>query len=213
MQKIFFFSGVHGTGKTTIIHDLKKRYLPTATILDFDQFQLYPKDLLEGQIYRIANYYQTIKNTHASLILADRSPIDCLIYSETLHEYEKKTGFTKSHLNSVRNVFKMIPPDYYSNTYTVYFKLSLERTLKNIKQRQSESSQIMFNEDFINSLYHNFSNFYRQIEKIMNVVIFEDNEAESYSSESIVNELRKKCWLQPYEINELVNNGERDKCY
>lgn len=200
MRKIFYFSGVHGTGKSTIIHELKKLFIPSATILDFDQFHLYPSDYLQNQLYRITNYYQTIKNTDASLLLVDRSPFDALMYSEALHKFESETGFTKGNLESVYSVFRMIPSEFYTSTYIIFLNLSFEKTMENINKRGRESSDLMFNEHFVKTLHNCFVDFYSQIKKIINVSLFEDVGDSSYSSEQIVKELQHRCWLQPYEV-------------
>lgn len=203
-KKMIYFSGVHGIGKTTIINEIKNTYIPNATILDFDQFYLYPSDYLENQIYRITNYYKTIKNTNAPIILMDRGPFDALIYSEAFYEFRDETGFTESHLKSVRRVFQMIPPEYYFNACIVFLNLSKERIMKNIKRRGREASPIMFREDFVEVLRDKFKEFYAQIEKIMNVVTFTDDvkNGKSYTPTDIVYKLQEIGCLQHYEVNE-----------
>jgi hypothetical protein len=195
-QKIIYFSAVHGTGKTTLIKEIAENYLPNAVIVDLDQFQLYPKDYLHQQIYRLDIWEETLRNTQGDILLVDRSPYDGLMYSKTLWHFQDISGFSYDDYKCVEHSFFSRHPEYRNSGYIVYLQLGLQENFQNIIKRGSEDSDLMFNQYFIEKLWLNFRDLYEF--GGLNVSKFEGE----YNADSIVQELLRKCILQPSDIYE-----------
>lgn len=198
-QKIIYFSGCHGIGKTSIVRELVKNYIVGAVAVDLDQYYFYPNDFLRGEVARIRIGYETIKNIRHPFVITDRSQFDALVYAETLTEF----GYIKQDdLFMIQDIFKTLPESYRLSGYIVFLNPSLNRVMDNLRKRsrKEEIGSIMVDEDFVCAIITNFQKFYTQIQKVMHV-LWLDNGSKDYCAETIIEKMQEKCWLQPFEIN------------
>lgn len=200
-RKMIYFSSVHGVGKSSIINELVTKYLINAVPIDNDQYYFYPKEYTDAQLIRIKIGYESFLNTEIPLAITDRGPFDALIYSETLHECG---CINDANFETIQKMFHMLPAEYRLSGKIIFLNPSVDRVLKNIRERHrdGELDTIMGDPIFIQKLHDNFARFYQQIQKITDVLIFDNTKIE-YTAKHIVEEMQRACWLQPFEVQPI----------
>ncbi len=189
MTKIFSFSGVHGSGKTTIINDLANRltnigervfvlqefpYIPDIQIGTID-FQAWYQNAMKQRAKVVKRLHRCgLENKIFDVILLDRHPLDVDVYSSRLFDESIPKVNIPQEVKTMHQAFKDIcfTPVEYDAMFL------LERPIKDIIasleiRREKEEHRKAWGEEDIEYLKYIIETF--RIFKENPMTIFIDN--------------------------------------
>lgn len=185
MKQVIFFSGPHGSGKTTLIENLISRYDKfQENKYDIDFLKDYPSiktmNSFERCLIRLYHRYyvqnyswkEAKKNNDSKITVVSRSVYDSLAYIDTYNNLNKFSDQQYSILKKVMEGVDRYP-------YTVILNpapdIIMERLMKRREKGvRKERDTVFKGEDtyeFISKLYESFS----KLKKYPNVLYIEDN--------------------------------------
>ncbi len=155
MDKIIYFSGSHGSGKSTLIRELKNRY--PENFIVYEKLEI-PKnhDTYERTKIRLSRHYlqalfmqKISKENPKKLILADR----CIYCDESYMKGFLRLGWvTNEQMDDYLKLQKLLITPEIAPKNIVYVNSSLKQTINNIKKRWEETGQIKWKEEDFNYL-------------------------------------------------------------
>ena len=188
MLPAVFFSGPHGSGKTTLINSIiQKNDCFIENDYDINFLTEFPNiaslNDFERSLVRLYHRYYTMNyciNKGRTLdnksILVSRSIYDSIFYIET---YYKLGWLEKNNYKLLKKVFNQIP----DNPYTVILNPTIEKNLQRLEIRHNrgerkERNNIFSREDTADFIVcmHDIVESYRDIN---NVLYIEDNDDEN----------------------------------
>lgn len=180
MTKVIYISGVHGSGKTTIINKLAAKiqdaglsvftfpemsYIQENIPIKTIEFQMWFKKQIDVREYAINGI---LSSNSVDYILADRHPMDIDVY--TSHLLNKDV---ESYTMRRRDEEKFLDYNFDSKRQHFLIKCSFPIIKERLKQRSEfyRSQWSETEESYIKGIMHKFS----QVNNIINLQVIENN--------------------------------------
>ncbi|MDP2908876.1 MAG: deoxynucleoside kinase [Nanoarchaeota archaeon] len=182
MHNVVYFSGSHGSGKSTLIKKISEK--------DTKLFKVYEKlkipkseDPLERQKLRLVRYYWDALNQQKfskenpdKILLCDRDVSSSYAYTKTLTQLG---WMTQKQYEECAYLREELFDDSIKPKNIAFLNLSLEELEKNIRKRWKETGKKKWREDnfqYLGLVKINFEEFYKEYEANMLEIDFLDLE-------------------------------------
>ncbi|MHA1451850.1 MAG: deoxynucleoside kinase [Promethearchaeota archaeon] len=203
--KVIFLEGIHGVGKSSIFHGLKRLYSP-------NDFKFYPERLLMKPLFPFGSqdiqiafrselhFLQQMiernkiietdlaKKKGPKICILDRSAISVIIYSKSL-------GIKDKDLQVILDLYRSVN---WQENIMIYFRAKPETLLSRIAKRgRLEPERLQWNEDDINYIKE-LEKFYTiHMRKMQNKMQIIDIDTEGYNLDEVIS-------LVKLELDKLV---------
>jgi len=191
MKNIVYFSGSHGSGKTTLIKKLAEKEPETFSIYKKMLFPQKFQDMPRRQKIRLVRYYlranyvnEMSKENPDKIILCDRCSYDNLAYFKGFHDIG---WVTKKELEEYCLIHNSLMSEGLESKNIIFFNPPLKETIHNIKKRWKETGKKKWKEDnfeYLKAVRKGFEEIYSTIDANILEVKFMDLEkrvSECYS--------------------------------
>jgi thymidylate kinase len=192
--KVIFLEGIHGVGKSSVFHGLKRLYSPK-------EYKFYPERLLMKPLFPFGSqdiqiafrselhFLQQMiernkiietdlaKKKGPKVCILDRSAISVIIYSKSL-------GIKDKDLQVILDIYRSVN---WQEKVMIYLRAKPETLLSRIAKRGSlDPERLKWNEDDINYI-KTLEKFYRiHMKKIQNKIQIIEIDTEGYTLEEVI---------------------------
>lgn len=186
MKKLLFFSGPHGSGKTTLINSILKDYenfmendFDINFLKNFNSISVmndFERCLL--RLYHrmfVANYAEQFSHKSKETILVSRSVYDSFAYIDTYYQLGKISEYEYSIFQKIKNSLPMLPNTVILNPDVDVIMSRLEkRRVNNERPERDITFRSEDTEEFVRLLHDNFEKYGDN----KNVLYIKDNSIE-----------------------------------
>ena len=198
--KVIFLEGIHGVGKSSIFHGLKRLYSPK-------EYKFYPERLLMKPLFPFGSqdiqiafrseihFLQQMiernkiietdlaKKKGPKVCLLDRSAISVIIYSKSL-------GIKDKDLQVILDLYRSVN---WQENVMIYLRAKPETLLSRISKRGSlEPERLKWNEDDINYI-KTLERFYTiHMKKMLNKIQIIDIDTEGYNLDEVISMVKNE---------------------
>ncbi|MBN2155733.1 MAG: deoxynucleoside kinase [Candidatus Lokiarchaeota archaeon] len=196
--KVIFIEGIHGVGKSSVFHGLKRLYSP-------NNFKFYPERLLMKPLFPFGSsdiqiafrselhFLQQMieRNKRIGTELAKKKkPMVCVLDRSALSVivYSKSLGIKGKDLQVILDLFRSV--NWYENVM-IYLYAKPETLLSRITKRGSlEPDRLQWNEDDINYIKKLEKHYSIQIKKMENKIQIINIDTEGFNLEEVISMAR-----------------------